>query len=124
MSVAAIKNKARLALHAKFAEPANYYESRAASPVLVSVRPQSKAGETGDLAGTRLHYAKTMDRVETVIFLASEVPHPARNSVVVLSATEAYQIDTVEPPDGITVTTMVVRMDESDIVGLVAPGGV
>jgi hypothetical protein len=65
-----------------------------------------------------------MDRVETVIFLASEVPHPARNSVVVLSATEAYQIDTVEPPDGITVTTMVVRMDESDIVGLVAPGGV
>ena len=44
--------------------------------------------------------------------------------MIVFSEVEAYWVDTVEPPDGQTVTVNVTRAKQSEIVGLALPGSI
>lgn len=122
MTFRSIKETARRALHGFMGQPASYYVTPSADPVLVTVRPHSKRGQIGDLPGTNLNYAETFDRKEQVVFWAEQVPAPAKGSLVVLSATEGYWVDTTEPRDGQTITANVVFATAEELAGLTLPG--
>lgn len=101
-------------------QPASYYATPLAEPILVKVRPHTKRGVIGDLPGTNLNYAETFDRQERVVFMHDEII-PAAGSLVVLSATEGYWIGTLEPRDGLTITANVTSADPNELVGLTLP---
>ena len=124
--IQSIRETARRALHSAMKRPASYYQDpkvMGSAPQLVYVRPHSKRGMTGDLAGTNLSYAQNQDRVYTILFFREEVAIPKRGALVVLSATEGYFIDNVEPPDGLTVTASVTLADADDLAGRILPEG-
>lgn len=116
-----IKERSRRALHDFMGQPASYYATPLANPVLVKVRPHTKRGVIGDLPGTNLNYAETFDRKEQVVFMADEIV-PAAGSLVVLTATEGYWINTLEPRDGLTITANVISASEEELLGLTLPG--
>ena len=107
-------------------EPANYYalpRDPAPTFVLITARPHSNVAKAGDLAGTNLSYAETQDRAETIVFMRDEVPEPARNGLVIFTPDEGYFINNNLPPNGITVTSEVIRASARDMQGLEAPDG-
>jgi hypothetical protein len=120
-----IREKARRALHQAMKRPASYYQDPDvnSAPILVHVRPHSESGRTGDLKGTRLHYAENLDRFYRVLFFREEVEVPKRGALLVLSETEGYVIDTVELPDGLTVTANVSVATAEDLAGRILPSG-
>lgn len=120
---AAIKERGRRALHATMGRPAYYYESANATPVALTVRYHSAVARAGDLAGTNLSYAETHDRAESVIFLWEDVPAPKRNSTILFSPDEGYEIREVWPRDGITVTATVIRASAAKLSGKLSPLG-
>lgn len=103
--------------------PAFYF----ANPTDVSVyietlaRPHNKRGQIGDLPGTNLNYAEVVDRQERVVFWREDIPAPARGALVVFSATEAYWLDVVDPPDGQTITANVTKATAAELVGVPTP---
>lgn len=107
-------------------EPANYYASpRSPTPAFVQItaRAHSNVAKAGDLAGTNLSYAETHDRAETIVFMRDEVPSPTRNGLVVFTTTEGYFINNNLPPNGVTVTSEVIRALQEDLIGFEAPDG-
>ena len=125
MSFRDIKEAARRALHDFMGQPAIYYaDPLTGQPLAITARPHAKSGRIGDLPGTNLNYAEVFDRQERVILWREQVPVPVRGAMVVFSEVEAYWVDTVEPPDGQTVTVNVTRAKQSEIVGLTLPGSI
>ena len=124
MSLDALRKRSRGLLHDDMARPAFYIPESADSPddyAAVSARLHSKRGQIGDLPGTNLNYAEVMDRTERLVFLFSELPAPKRGALVVFSAVEGYWLDTVDPPDGITVTVTVTRASAQEMLGIPSP---
>lgn len=124
MSLDALRKRSRGLLHGTMARPALYIPDAASAPddyLQTSVRLHSKRGQIGDLPGTNLNYAEVVDRVEKLVFLFDEVPAPARGALVVLSALEGYWLDTVDPPDGITVSVSVSRASAQEMLGIPVP---
>lgn len=105
--------------------PAHYFANPAelGSYIETKARPHNRRGQIGDLPGTNLNYAEVVDRAERVIFWVDDVPSPARGGLVVFSQTEGYWLDTVDPPDGQTITTNVTRASAAEMAGVPAPGG-
>lgn len=126
MSISKIKATARRALHDFMGRPASYYadprESNP-SPKFIKARYHSKKELIGDMPGTNLSYAETHDRNESVVFDREEIREPRRNALVIFSTVEGYFIDNTMPPDGMTVSSEVVRADQADLVGFLAPSG-
>jgi hypothetical protein len=98
-----LKASARAALHENF-QVAALYVVGTDDPVAVNVRVHYKPKLLGDQQGTSLGFAEMYEKIPSIIFLASEVPSPARGAWVSISADEAYRIDHVEPADGLTIT--------------------
>ncbi len=98
--------------------PALYYETPTGSPVSTKARPHSKRGMIGDLPGTNLNYAEVSDRKESVVLWLEDVPSPARGGLVYLSPSEGYWIESVDPPDGQTVTVQVTRATLAELAGM------
>lgn len=121
MSISDIQNNARQALHAHMARPASLYGADGNLVGLVTVRKIVKPKNVGDLAGTNLSYAEFSEAPTKLIFLVSE-HSPARHEKVVLSATEGYFIDTVDPVDGLTQTVAVSEMSATELAGKTLPG--
>ena len=124
MSMAAVRAQSRKALHDHMARPAFYYGDVSAPPssyLEVTVRLHGKRGQIGDLPGTNLNYAETVDRKESVVFWREQVSAPLRGALVVFSATEGYWVDTVDPADGPRVTASVTPATPAELVGLAAP---
>ncbi len=123
MSFRDIKEAARRALHDFMGQPAVYYaDVLAGSSREITARPHGKGGRIGDLPGTNLNYAEVYDRKERVILWREQVSNPARGGLIIFSAEEGYWIDTVEPPDGQTVTVNVNRATTEELLGLDVPG--
>ena len=123
MSFREIKEASRRALHEFMGQPAVYYaDPIAGSPTAITARPHAKSGRIGDLPGTNLNYAEVFDRQERVILWREQVPVPVRGAIIIFSAEEAYWIDTLEQPDGQTVTANVTRATAAEVVGLALPG--
>lgn len=103
--------------------PANYIPDAAVPTdfVATKARAHGKRGQIGDLAGTNLNYAEMIDRKEAVILWREDIPNPVRLAVIVFSATEAYWVDSIDPPDGQTVKVNVTRADPAEIAGLPLP---
>ena len=79
----------------------------------VEVRIHSEIERGGDLPGTSLSFAENaVDVVHLVFKRADHVP--AYGNVYSITDVEAYQVDTVEPPDGITVKAACRRMVAAD----------
>ena len=123
MSFREIKEAARQALHEFMGQPAFYYANVLTSePLAITARPHGKGGRIGDLPGTNLNYAEVYDRKERVVMWREQVSSPVRQGLIVFSRDEGYWIDTVEPPDGQTVTVNVNRATTEELAGLSYPG--
>jgi hypothetical protein len=88
----------------------------------VYCRLNSKITPSGDLKGTSLAYAETVETEPRLIFLREE-HRPARTWVYVLEAGEAYRVDHVEPDDTITVTAVCTRLSKEDVAAYEPPYG-
>lgn len=87
----------------------------------VYCRVNSKDEAVGDLAGTSLAYAERMETVPKLIFLVSEHT-PAKKGVYMVSATEGYRVDSIDPQDGITITANCTRLARQEIGNFTPPG--
>jgi hypothetical protein len=118
--IRSIRNKARRDLHQAMKVPAYFYVSREGDAVPVTVRVHSAPKDIGDIQGTGFGYSTTNERTFSIIFLRDEV-NPLRNSIVSVALNEAYRVDNVQRPDGITITAEVVPLSPADTAGLKVP---
>lgn len=81
----------------------------------VNVRVHYDFGALGDMKGTNFHYAEREEIKPQLVFLRAEMPTPQRNAVISVSVDEAWRVDHVDPPDGITVKTQALRLSEAQI---------
>ena len=124
MAIQDIKERARGALHGHMGRPAFYFPTPTDLDVFVEtkVRPHNKRGQIGDLPGTNLNYAEAIDRAERVVLWRADVPAPVRGALVVFSETEGYWLDSVDPPDGQTITSTVLKATTTELAGVPFPG--
>lgn len=121
MSLRDIKAQARTDLHNGMQVRIAYYET-AASPALVTrCRVLSKVEQAGELKGTNLSYAETVETIPTLIFLLADNVPVARNAIIVVASDEGYQIDHIEPTDVVTVTAKAKRMRAEEFASLLPP---
>lgn len=95
------RHMGRTALY--FTDPA------APNPRTIKVLITDRFQALGDLKGTNFNYAEIEDNTPRIEFLTDEI-EPAKSAYVSVERGVAYQIDTVLPPEDITVTANVVRM--------------
>lgn len=117
-------NKARRKLHDNMSVPALYFVPPY-DPVLtlvtpVTVRVHDHMQALGDLKGTNFNYAEVEDDSPKIVFLREEIV-PKRGMMISVSPGVAYNIDTVKPPNGITVTANVSRVTEKEATGFPVP---
>ena len=118
----AIKDKARARLHERMrVETYCYVDGPDSAPSVVWRRVNSKDKAVGDLAGTSLGYAERRETIPTLIFLADEHV-PQRGNVYAVGPEEAYEVDTVDPRDGITVSVTATRLSKKDAALYEYPG--
>lgn len=86
-----------------------YFKDPALEAITVHVIVTDRFQALGDLKGTNFNYAEVLDNTPRIEFLASEV-QPSRNYFISIEPGVAYQIDTVQPPEDITVTANVIRL--------------
>lgn len=119
-----IKNRARGKLHEHMRRRAQLYLTGPSGPSsTVYCRLNSKIARTGDLKGTSLAYAETVETDPKLIFLKAD--HiPARGHVLVMEGGDAYRVDHVEPDDEITVTANVLRLSSTEAASYAPPPAV
>ncbi|AET42267.1 hypothetical protein DSS3P1_54 [Ruegeria phage DSS3-P1] len=120
MSFRDLKNRSRLSLHQAMSFPAIYVDLDTLAETACRVRYHDRQQAFGDMAGFDYAPAERVETVPKIIVLASEVS-AKRGGVFSVSATEAYTVENVLPPDGITVTIEVTRMRQSEIDAAVLP---
>jgi hypothetical protein len=116
-----IRNKARRDLHVAMQVPAHYYEKDVANGFrVITVRIHNKPEQVGDIQGTGFNYATMQDTAVKAVFLRDELS-PIRNAIISVAPEEAYAVDNVQPPNGITVTAEVKRLSAKDCAELSYP---
>lgn len=109
-----IKDKARTRLHARmkvktfcFANgPEGSYEK-------VFLRVNSKDENIGDLQGIGPGYAERRETIPKLIFRVDE--HiPKRKNIYSVGPEEAYEVDMIDPRDGITITAIATRLSKKN----------
>lgn len=93
-----------------------------------NIRVHEKKTALGDQAGTSLNAAERFEAIPKIIFwradlIAAGVTKIDTNSVVSVTAGEAYNIDAVEPHDQETITCHVTRLSATKAAGLPLPVG-
>lgn len=117
-----IKTLARKALHNAMQVPALAYTDGPAGPSeAVRMRVNSKIANAGDLAGTSLAYAESVETNPHLIFLVAEHV-PERGNVYSVALDEAYRVDHTEPTDTITITAICNRLTEEEAAEFTPPG--
>jgi hypothetical protein len=119
MTLREIKARAREDLHRQMRVLCNYRSPQGALTLGVHCRVHSKFEAKGDMQGTSFNYAESVEKTPRLVFWRDQIDEPTlvRGGVVVISADEAYRLDTVEPPDLQTVTWLVTALPS-------APSGV
>lgn len=75
---------------------------------VVRVRVHDKFLRVGDLAGTNFHYAEIEDNAPRAIFMRDEIE--PKKGFVLATDEGFYRIDSVKPPDDISVTANLSRV--------------
>lgn len=119
MALRDIKLAARAALHQAMQVPGYCYPAKGGF-VAVDVRVHTEYAALGDVKGTSFVYAERRDTQDRLIFLAAQ-HRPARGDVVIISPTEGYRVDNVDPAYNITVATMVVALTAKELINYTAP---
>lgn len=115
MSIRDLKNRSRQTLHDRLAFAAVYAaDADAVVGTDCTIRHHERQQAFGDMAGFDFAPAERVEVVPKIVCLNAEVT-PKRGGVFSVSATEAYEIEVVFPPDGITTTAQVTRMKQSEI---------
>lgn len=118
----AIKDKARTRLHARMrVETFCFADGPEGSYETVFLRVNSKDENVGDLQGTSLGYAERRETIPKLIFRVDEHT-PKRKNVYSVGPDEAYEVDTIDPRDGITVTAIATRLSKKDAAKYDYPG--
>lgn len=94
------KNNARMQVHRTFEVPVRCRMGNNAV-LETTARLHAKFKTTGDLESDG--YAERQEMVPRAIFLRQDIT-PENNMIIVTEDGEAYYVDNVLPPDGITVT--------------------
>lgn len=119
VSIDAIRQKARTALHHAMERPAFYYDPKTLLPYPVTIRVHIKQEAKGDVQGTSFRYAERREESPKVIFLREELVAlgvtPARLGVVMLSAEEGYRLDNDEPKYFQTKTWFVAPLSDGEL---------
>lgn len=123
MSLRAVREKARRALHTAMRVPAHVYEPGETIPRRLYVRVHRKWLEQGDLKGTNFNYAEVEEKNPRVVFMREDIANPTRNTLVIVAADEGYRLGQTEPPDGITITAEAVPMTAREFEGREPPEG-
>lgn len=124
MSIRDLRNRARADLHNAMKLPAIYIAPGAGgAPTDCGIRVHHRTKPFGDMAGFDYAPVERVEDVPEIVALLAEVS-PERGGVFSIAASEAYAVETVLLPDGITVTCQVSRLSEADSAGLPVPGGV
>ena len=94
----------------RMARTALYFKDPADdAPVQIRVIITDRFQTLGDLKGTNFNYAEVLDNTPRIEMLLDEV-EPKRNFFISVEKDLVYQIDTVQPPEDITVTANVLRV--------------
>ena len=120
MSIREIREKARRDLHLRMSVPAVYVPPSGGATVELRVRVHDGHGVARGLDGDG--YIHVADRQTKIIILMEDVASPERLARISIAAGEAYRVDNIEKPDGITRTLVVTRLDGADAAGLPLPG--
>ena len=111
---------ARVTVHDRLSVPVRVHASDGASHVDTVARVMDRVEEVGSLTGSGSTYVQRKAKTaEVLFFMADHVP--VRGQVVVVSAGEAYRIQTIEPPDGLSVTAATSRLSTTDAAAFSAP---
>ncbi|WP_152533336.1 MULTISPECIES: hypothetical protein [unclassified Labrenzia] len=86
----------------------------------VTVRVHDQWGMVGDLKGTNLSYAEVSDNSPHIVFMKSEIS-PRRGHIVSVKPGVAYEVEYVDPPNGISITANVSRMKEAKTLNFPVP---
>lgn len=87
----------------------------------VNIRVHSKFAQYGDMVGTNYNAAEMLDVNPRILFMRDEVFLPKQRAIVSIGPGEAYEVDTCQPPDGISISAYVARIAESKTTGLPYP---
>lgn len=116
-----IRNRARRGLHQAMQVPAYYYAGKVEDGfVPITVRLNSRPQQIGDIQGTGINYATVNDTKNIAKFLREEIV-PVRNATISVAPGEAYVIDNLQPPNGITINAEVKRLSAAECKNLEFP---
>lgn len=101
--------------------PAIYIDPKTQLYAAITVRVHSQFKALGDVKGTSFGFSERIDIVPELVFLREQGVQPRRDGVVSISNEEAYRVDTVEPPDGITVKAKTPAIPLKDLGGYPTP---
>jgi hypothetical protein len=96
--------------------PAFYLRTADTAPVLVHVRLHKHFGQVGDIKGARIYPADMENENPRIVFDLVEIALISRNAIVSFSATEAYQVDHLIPPDDEFQTAFVMPILASSLI--------
>jgi hypothetical protein len=88
----------RRIVHGTMNIPALYLRAAGQTPQRVNVRLHRRF-DTSAVDGVGEGYAGMLDMDPRLVFARNEVAMPERDSIVILSATEMYDVQSAEPPD-------------------------
>lgn len=121
MSIRDLRNRARTDLHNAMKIPAAYIAPGAGgAPVPCGIRVHHRTKPFGDMTGFDYAPAERIEDVPEIVALVAEVS-PERGGVFSIAPLEAYAVETVMLPDGITVTCQVSRLNDANATGLPLP---
>ncbi len=109
-----LQRRARSTLHSTLSVPATYHSPDRQTVVECTVRVHDRQKAFGDMTGFDYDPAERVESVPEIVTLAEEVTM-SRGGVFSLGADEQYQVETVMPPDGLTVTAQVSRRSASKV---------
>jgi hypothetical protein len=95
--------------------PAYYLRTADSNPVFVHVRLHKHFGQIGDIKGSRTYPAETENLNPRIVFCLLEITPISRNAIVSFSATEAYRLDHLIPPDDEFQTAWVQPIPQSEL---------
>ena len=86
-----------------------YLKDATSTPIPIRVIVTDRFQALGDLKGTNFNYAETLDNTPRIEMLTEEID-PKRTFCISIEKGVVYRIDTVQPPEDITVTANVARL--------------
>lgn len=110
------KNVARLAVHDAMKVAVDYFPAKAISPIPLFVRVHSQFGAIGQLAGSK-GFAEMESIKPRILFMRADIT-PQQNAIVFVGPGEAYRVQVVQPPDGLTVFAEVTPLPKSEMTAL------